>query len=139
MKTRAPVLESNLERLDLFLTAEDGWNGEGSYAPTRATVDLVKSILPVMVANLVSSPYIYPLFEGGINFEWPLVGKSSQWEVSIDFHNSGEVTLHAMDLSYGVEDDSEDFEEVYTSELNPIALQQALIRDLLRVKKASGA
>lgn len=59
------------DRLDAITRAcVDGWNGEGSLAPTETSISRVRALLDAMTPECSSRCGIYPTPEGGMAIEW---------------------------------------------------------------------
>lgn len=94
-------LERRLQRL---LQLKDGWDGEGSPAPARATITRAERILALAVAAGMPPYEMLPTVSGGVCVIW-------EWNhhyVEVTLANSGDVMMHATNTTHSdcIDDDA---------------------------------
>lgn len=70
--------ESTRIRIDYLRNMSDGWLDGDGYAPSKEGLDWLEGWLEGLPST--PHPYIYPMFDGGIQIEWT----RGDWELSLE-------------------------------------------------------
>jgi hypothetical protein len=82
-------------RLDELRTLKDGWLDGLGAAPSAEGLEWLARTFDAFYADTLPLPYIYPVAEGGVRFEWSLTPHEISLEINFS-ERSGE--WHSLNL-----------------------------------------